>query len=331
MPSPQWLVLAYQLPTRPSRHRVKVWRRLQQIGAVQTRSSVYVLPDNERCREDFAWIRSEILALEGEATLFAGEALDSAADGLIAAFQRARTAEYRALKREADRLRAGARSTRRRPAADRETWRRGVRRLRERFNQIERTDFFHASAGEDASGAISALERRAAGSAERAAPVEPALTPAAFTGRRWVTRPRPGVDRMASAWLIRRFIDPSATFAFVERPADRDVPFDMYAGEFSHQGASCTFETLVRRFGITDAGASRIGQIVHDIDMKEQRYAPIEAPAVERMVEGLQTLYPDDQTLLQQGMVIFEALARSFKAAAPTSARRASKRSTAKR
>jgi hypothetical protein len=119
---------------------------------------------------------------------------------------------------------------------------------------------------------------------------------------------------MASAWLIRRFIDPQAAFGFVERPDDSDVPFDMYAGEFSHRGTLCTFETLAQRFNITDRAVARIGQIVHDLDMKETRYAPPEAPAVGRMIEGLRELYADDEALLQQGIGMFEALARSFSA-----------------
>ena len=123
-----------------------------------------------------------------------------------------------------------------------------------------------------------------------------------------------GVDRMASAWLIRRFIDPKATFGFVDRPADSDVPFDMYTGEFSHQGALCTFETLAHRFNVTDPAVARIGQIVHDLDMKEARYSPPEVPAVGRMVDGLREMYADDEPLLQHGIGLFEALARSFSA-----------------
>jgi hypothetical protein len=288
---------------------------------VQTKNSVYVLPNNEQCREDFEWLRSEIVALGGEATVFAAEALDAGGDELVAAFRRARDTEYRALKQDADRMLSSTRAKRRPPIANREEWRRNVRRLRDRFTEIERTDFFQARTGQDTLSVISALEHLAASSKETVAPHGPVLAPTAFKGRRWVTRPRPGVDRMASAWLIRRFVDPAAAFGFVEQPADHDVPFDMYTGEFSHHGTSCTFETLTQRFGITDPSVARIGQIVHDLDMKERRYAPLEAPAVERMVEGLQTLYPDDETLLQQGMVMFEALARSFSAKASTPGR----------
>jgi hypothetical protein len=138
------------------------------------------------------------------------------------------------------------------------------------------------------------------------------MSPKAFLNRRWVTRPRPGVDRMASAWLIRRFIDPKAAFGFVDRPTGSEIPFDMYTGDFSHQGERCTFEVLVRAFDIADATVGRLAQIVHDLDMKENRYDMPEAPAVSRMVDGLRQLHADDATLLEQGMAMFEALARSF-------------------
>jgi hypothetical protein len=157
------------------------------------------------------------------------------------------------------------------------------------------------------------------------------LSPTAFRNRRWVTRPRPGVDRMASAWLIRRFIDPKATFGFVERPAESDVPFDMYTGEFSHQGTSCTFETLAQRFNLADPAVARIGEVVHDLDMKETRYAPPEAPAVGRLIDGLQELHADDDALLQHGMGIFEALARSFSRTESATGRAASVRKTKQR
>jgi len=275
---------------------------------------VYVLPNTDQCREDFEWIRSEIVALKGEATVFAADALGQGGDDLVAAFQRARDADYKALKRDADRLLSASRAARRRRAPNRDGGRRGVRRLRERFNEIERIDFFDAPGGQGAASSIGALERLAAGETPPATADAPALTPAAFRRRRWATRPRPGVDRMASAWLIRRFIDPKATFVFVERPADADVPFDMYTGEFSHQGMSCTFETLAQRLNILDPAVVRIGQIVHDLDMKERRYAPPEAPAVARMVDGLQAVHADDHALLEHGMAMFEALSRSFSA-----------------
>src|SRR5205085_178648 len=230
---PQWLLLAHQLPTRPSNARVKTWRRLQEIGAVPTRNSVYVLPNTDQCREDFEWLRSEIVALGGEATVFAADPLDSAEGAsLIERFRQARADEYRRLKADADKLLASARRKRTSAAA----LRRAIRNIREQFIEIERIDFFHAQGRDQAGSALGNLDRLlAAPTRAQTAVAAPLLSPADFRDRRWVTRPRPGVDRMASAWLIRRFIDPDAIFAFVEKPGEADIPFDMYEGEFTHQ------------------------------------------------------------------------------------------------
>ena len=195
----------------------------------------------------------------------------------------------------------------------RDRLRRVVGVLRQRFADIERIDFGHAPGRQAAAEAVAAVERRLAESTQtpsRATPTPRSVID--FHNRRWVTRPRPGVDRMASAWLIRRFIDPQATFGFVDQPADPDVPFDMYAGEFSHQGSLCTFEVLAQRFGLRQGVVERLGHVVHDLDMKDARYKAPEGPAIERMVDGLRRVHGDDDTLLEQGIAMFEALARSF-------------------
>jgi hypothetical protein len=311
----RWLLLAHQLPTRPSHARVKTWRRLQQIGAVASRNSVYVLPNTEQCREDFEWLRSEIVALGGDATVFAADVLGTGgSEEIVATFQKAREADYRDLKREADKMLKSARGTRASGRPGAAAWDRSVRMLRERFTAIERMDFFKAAARQAAAASIAALERTTAARAVPAKPEAAPLSVADFHDRRWVTRPRPGVDRMASAWLIRRFIDPSATFAFVEQPSPFDVPFDMYMGEFSHQGPLCTYEVLAQRFGLAEPAVERIGQIVHDLDMHDTTYASAETPAVGRMVEGLRQLHADDHALLQHGVEMFEALARGIMA-----------------
>ena len=313
MAEPRWLLLGHQLPTAASNARVKTWRRLQQIGAVPARNSVYVLPNTEQCREDFEWIRSEIVALGGEATVFAADAIsEGGTEDIVSAFRRAREQEYRALKTEIDRLvprgkaRGAVGSLREGTAA------RSRRALRDRFNAIERIDYFDAPARGDAAASLAALERAVNG--RRSAPVmtDTPLTPTGFRGRRWVTRRRPGVDRMASAWLVRRFIDPKAKFAFADRASGSDVPFDMYTGEFSHHGELCTFEVLAERFRVKNAAVTKVGQIVHDLDMKDSKYNLPEAAAVERMVDGLRALHSDDATLLEHGINMFDALAHSF-------------------
>jgi hypothetical protein len=274
---------------------------------------MYVLPNTEQCREDFEWIRSEIVALGGEATVFEANAIsESGTEDIEAVFRRTREQEYRVLKGEIDGLLATAKGKSRRAGAKGRPKRRSVRTLRDRLKAIERVDFFKAAGGEETAAALAALEHTV--DRHRPARAQPSslLSSADFTGRRWVTRPRPGVDRMASAWLIRRFIDRNATFAFTDHPEDADVAFDMYTGEFSHQGDSCTFEVLVDRFGLRRHGVSKVGNIVHDLDMKDAKYGPPEAAAVGRIVDGLRALHADDATLLEYGIGVFDALAQSF-------------------
>ncbi|MDQ2870439.1 MAG: chromate resistance protein, partial [Acidobacteriota bacterium] len=328
--SPAWLLLAHQLPAQPSNARVKTWRRLQQLGAVPARNSVYVLPNTESCREDFEWLRGEIVSLGGEATVFTADAVNpEGGEDIMATFQKARGADYEGIAREARDIASRKRAHHPAGGPDGEARRREASALRDRFNGVLQIDHFGGPGKAEAAAAIAALEgaaaRRKAGAPRVAAAA--ALEPAKFRSRRWVTRPRPGVDRMASAWLIRRFIDPKARFSFSARPAAAQVPFDMYTGEFSHKGPLCTFEVLAERFGLKNAAVVRIGQIVHDLDMKETRYAPPEAPAIGRMVEGLRRVHAgDDAALLQRGIEMFEALAASFESAEPAGGRTAARR-----
>lgn len=314
MSDARWLLLAHQLPTRLSNARVKTWRRLQQFGAVPSRNSVYVLPNTEQCREDFEWLRTEIVALGGDATVFAADAISQrGAEDIVRVFQEQRTRDYQALQKDISRLSAGLRgNSKKASVSGGPRIARALHVLRDRFDALERIDFFGTAARDEAAAALLALERRVEG-APPAKPsvVAPART-ADFQRRRWVTRRRPGVDRMSSAWLIRRFIDPQATFAFVDKPAPADVPFDTYEGGFGHRGGLCTFEVLCQDFGIVAPHVAAIGRIVHDLDLKENTYAVPEAGAVGRMIEGLRAVHADDGVLLEQGMGLFEALSRSF-------------------
>jgi hypothetical protein len=315
MSEPRWLLLAHQLPTRSSNARVRTWRRLQQLGAVPSRNSVYVLPNTEQCREDFEWLRTEIVAAGGEATVFAADAISNRdAEDIVKAFQESRTQDYKALQKDINRLLTPARRKKGGGGGPRLT--RALRALRDRLDALDRTDFFRAAAREGAAAALAELARKVEGERPPKPPARAPTRRADFQGRRWVTRRRPGVDRMASAWLIRRFIDPRATFAFVDKAAAADVPFDMYdtSHGFGHRGGLCTFEVLCEEFGIVDAPARQVAHIVHDLDLKEKTYAAPESVAIGRMIDGLRAMHADDATLLEQGIGMFEALARSFEA-----------------
>lgn len=307
--SPLWLVFTHRLPARPSNARVATWRRLQEIGAMPTRTSVYILPNTEACRADVAGLRREVVALGGEAIVFLADPRDPRESSrLVAAFRRAREQDYRRLGSQARRL--ATRGDRRETGRSRAARERAVRTLRERFTAAARIDFFQARGRETAKAAIAALERSLAAPREPTddETVQPAVR---FRNRRWVTRPRPSIDRISSAWLIRRFIDPLATFAFTLDPGPDDVPFDMPGVGFTHQGVMCTFETLVAEFRIQDPKVLRLSRIVHDLDLKDARFALPETGSVGRVIDGFRGLYADDHALLEQGISFFDAFAGS--------------------
>jgi len=306
---PAWLLLVHVLPPRPSSIRVRTWRRLKGVGAVALKQAVWALPNTDQSREDFEWIRAEIHQLRGEATVFAADVTDAySSDEIAAAFRSAREADYAALGREAATLARAARSARGRAARARR-----VRHLAERLDRIGAITFL---APDNREAVVAAIARLQAELAPLPRPGQLAETRVAadFRGRRWVTRPRPGIDRMSSAWLIRRFIDPRARFAFAHRaPAGRrTVSFDMSGATFGHTEHGCTFETLLATFGLRSSALDRIARIVHDVDLKDRRFSPPEAPAFSPIVDGLRRTSDDDAELLERGIALFEAVHASF-------------------
>jgi hypothetical protein len=320
MPSRAWVLLIYQLPSRHSPARVKVWRRLQRIGAVLLKNSAWAMPESDEAREDLEWLKAEIVNSGGEAMVLVGHAPQQAAeDEIVAAFRDARAKDLEALRKDASDLlerwsrRSSGRSSERSGGAKGEA--QTLRRIRERAGELDAIDFFRSPASDEVAQLVAQLERHARrGQAMKSSSETDGATLAVkdFKKKVWVTRPRPGVDRMASAWLIRRAIDPNATFVFRTKPRGSEIPFDMYTGDFGHHGERCTFETLAGRFALRDPAVAAIAQIVHDLDMKEARYNRPEAPAVGKLVEGLRQMHKDDGALLEQGMAMFEALSRSF-------------------
>jgi len=308
----RWLMLVHQLPPTPSNLRVRTWRRLQELGSVAVKQSVYVLPDTPESREDFEWLKVEIEGAGGEAIVYSADHVDPAAEAeLIEQFRHVRQRAYTELAGELQRIH-------RAPASQQvpSGRRRDLARYRERFAAIERIDFFGSAGRDRVVTLLAGLEAstpsaaKGAGQPSTGGPADAAR----YNGRLWVTRPRPGVDRMASAWLIRRFIDSKAQFAFITdvKIAGDALPFDMFGAGFGHEGDRCTFETLTTRFGITDPAVARIAEIVHDLDLKDGKFGAPEAPTLGIAIDGLQLSSVDDSLLLEQGMTLFEALYRSF-------------------
>ena len=264
------------------------------MAPIALKNSVYLLPRREETREDFEWLLREIQAEGGEATLCRGSLLAGTSDEEVETMFRAeREKDYGAIARETRALADAGQPT------DDE-----LARLRRRFEETERIDFFGAPGREEAD--------RALAEASRPAEAESLSAGAVVHGGTWVTRTGIKVDRIGSAWLIRRFIDPAARFKFVPakgyRPEPGELRFDMYQGEFTHAGDRCTFETLLAHFGLTDPALRTLGEIIHDVDCKDEKFARAEAPGIASLIGGLALAYPADAERLERGAAVFEGL-----------------------
>ncbi len=234
----RWLLLIHQVPPRPDYLRVKVRRRLQKLGAVPLKSSVYVLPDTEEHLEDFQWLANEIVADGGDATICSATLLSGVSDR-------------------------------------------------------ELQTMFPSPSIESGRG--------------------PSAAP---SGATWVTRQGVFIDRIASAWLIRRFIDRDASFRFVPargyKPQPGELRFDMFQSEYGHVGDRCTFETLLAEFGLKDKALRAIAEIVHDIDCKDDKFGRAESAGVRAVIEGIAHATDDDHERLDRGATVLDGLYSQF-------------------
>jgi hypothetical protein len=300
-----WLLLLYALPTKRTTARVNLWRRLKKFGAVQLKASAYVLPDDSVQYERFQWLTKEIRDAGGEATLVRVAEIDGMDNNeIIAMFNAARKAEYEELI-EACRtaLSATRKGTNERQRAE-------LAKQHRRFLEIREVDYFKSPSSDDAQMALQRLERMASSKTKTTA--SPRLSPQKFAGRIWLTRPRPGIDRAGSAWLIRRFIDAKARFVFAVDPAShpKAIPFDMADVEFSHHGDDCTFETLMKRFGISDNAVLELAEMVHDADLEDGKFQRPECVGINCVLSGWEKAGLSDAELLAKGIECFEALCK---------------------
>lgn len=308
-----WYFLIHQLPPEPLYLRAKIRQRLAKVGAVALKNAVYVLPRQPECREDFEWIAEEAVAGGGEAFVCEGKFLRSRTDAaLFERFRSERSADYEAL---AETIEGPSAPTDEAPAPR-------LARARKRFEEIARIDFFDAPARRRTERLLNGLEATTREDVRKKRRHED------LTGRVWATRPGVHVDRIASAWLIRRFVDAKARLRFVDPKSPRgprELRFDMVGGDFTHEADRCTFETLLARIGLKEAGLAEIAEIVHDIDLKDAKFARPEAPGVERLLTGLVLANPSDEDRIARGLVLFDELYQSFRKKSPVPAKEVSK------
>jgi hypothetical protein len=300
-----WLLLTFTLPGKRASKRVEVWRKLQRYGTVPLGNSGYLLPNSPVNEERFEWLATEIRKYEGDASVVHVESIDNiSTPQLIARFSEARAQEYQDLIPEIEKFLAI-------PQYEQGVGR--LARLRNRFQEIVDVDFFGSPLQKKAGRLLASADtERAAKPAPRAAKINPQN----YKNRTWVTRPRPGVDRSASAWLIRRFIDPKAQFAFApeDKVPNGAVPFDMFHAEgFGHRGDDCTFETLQKDFRIRDAKVKVIAEIIHDADISDEKFGRKEGLGIDQVLKGWARQGIPDAELLERGTQLMEGLYHSLK------------------
>ena len=279
--------------------RVAVWRRLKKIGAVQIKTSTYLLPDEPAQYEQFQWLAQQIRDYGGDSTLVRAQEIEGVTrDKVVTMFNEARAKDYGVLRKSLQTLIV------RRKKLDAEEAAGQLERLTRQFREVREVDFFDSAGGHD----IAMLLRRAAGP-KRTRQLD-VLDAKQYQGKTWLTRPRPEIDRVGSAWLISKFIDPKLKFVFAPSAdaVPNAIPFDMLDAEFSHHGNCCTFETLVRCFAISDKAVSKIGEMIHDADLDDARFQRIEAVGIDRVLKGWAKDGLPDEEILRRGFECFDAL-----------------------
>src|SRR5215470_18570018 len=299
VPGPPWLLLVFSLPRKGASLRVSVWRKLQRYGSLPLGNSGYLLPNDAANREKFEWLAATIRSAGGDASVVEVQSIDNCATPqLKKRFSEARAEDYRELLTEAEAAQSSKLSLTR------------IVRLRQRFQEISAIHFFAGPLRDQVGRALAHLN----------GPGNPGrdvtkISPGTYRGRIWITRSRPGVDRILSAWLIRKYIDRRARFAFAvgENKPKNAVPFDMYQGGFGHRGDDCTFETLTKVFRIRDKTVQIMAQIVHDADLFDEKFGRREGFGIDEVMKGWARQNLSDTELLERGMELAEGLYLSLR------------------
>jgi len=311
----EWLLLIHQIPPKPSYFRVRIWRRLQQVRAIAVKQSVYALPKSQQALEDFGWILKEIVEGGGEASVCEAHFVEGLTDEqVISMFQSARKVEYEKILQEGRTLQDQLSTDLPEPAESMTKLRSQISRLKGKFDEIVATDFFSAPERSAAEIMLADLQSQMAGPPQSHVAVK--RNHKELKARTWVTRENVFVDRIASAWLVRRFIDREAKFKFISAdsysPKKKELRFDMYEGEYTHEGDRCTFEVMVDRLGIADRALTPISEIVHALDLKDEKYPRPETAGLGVLLSGIVMAHTSDKERLERGGGLFDALYEYF-------------------
>jgi hypothetical protein len=296
---PPWILLVFSLARKGASLRVTVWRKLQRYGTLPLGNSGYFLPNTDGNRERFEWLATAVRTEGGEASVLEVQSIDNCSFAQMKQrFSDARAGDYRELLKDLRNPASAKRSSR-------------IPRLRQRFQDIVSIDFFGSPLRKQVEQALNSLQTS---KTKSVLPEIANVSPAEYRNRVWVTRPRPGIDRVTSAWLIRKFVDPKAKFTFApedKKPA-KAVPFDMYEGGFGHRGEDCTFETLLKVFHIREKKVLVMAEVVHDADLFDEKFGRKEGFGIDEVLKGWAREGLSDQELLKRGIELTDGLYKSL-------------------
>lgn len=319
----EWLLFFYSVPSKPVKNRMKIWRRLQKAGALPFKGAVYILPHREEYYELCQWLVSEAEALGGEAAFVCVKKIETMPNReILALFNKLRERDYQTIEKRLDdlevkieNLKKGGKGYNKKKIAE------SLYRLSKDFENLRKIDFFGSERGTHLAERLQKIKKDLEKIEDLYETPQPTLIKPQdiknYQGKIWVTRKKPFVDRMASAWLIKRFIDPEATFEFIDEQAlpkrNKDkITFDLVGGDFTHIGDLCTFEVLTKAFNLKDKKLKKMAALVHELDIKDEKYRTDEAKGLEKILLGIVRTSKDDLEALERGMEIFELLYQSI-------------------
>ena len=298
-----WLLLLYSLPKKGGSARVGIWRKMKKSGALPFKASAYLLPNRPELFERFQWLAQQVQDAGGEATVvFVSELEGISHAEMVGQFNESRAAGYAELVAPLNAL-----ISRHQKQPD-ESRMPELEKLRRQFEELRSLDFFDCPRAHDVAmliAQVTAFPEKTQKGKQIAV-----LSTRRFVGKTWLTRPQPAIDRVGSAWLIRNFIDPKASFVFSKDPAayPDTIPYDMRGVEFTHHGEDCTFETLLKRFGLQDKVLRKLGEMIHDADLEDGKFQTVEAFGLDRIFKGWAKLGLTDDAIFAAGFGCFDAL-----------------------
>ncbi len=315
----KWILLIHQMNPQQTSERVKIWRRLQGIGALSIKKSVYILPFNNTTYEDFQWIYQEITSYGGDATIFKANTIEEYTDQeIIKQFQEQRNLEYDQIISEALDLRSQWNNylQNKTPEDMLTKYLYTLEKLKKSLKEIISRDYFHSSKKDQSEEILANMLQmmKSGASTYFLNDQKKIYNLKDYQNRIWYTRKNIHIDRIASGWLIKRFIDPGAQFRFIKEDEKiiNGVGFDLYEGEFTHIGEDCTFETLIKSFDLQHESLIQIAEIIHDIDLKDNKFSRVESEGINQVIRGLSLLFSNDDKLLNECMLLLDGLYKYY-------------------